>query len=65
MLTAVDYDDIVSILSFQYDFRSVITQTIGNLKHGRGYIVQATVTKSRGSTLSYDLLQVQTKPVCT
>ncbi|KDR23074.1 Fibronectin type-III domain-containing protein C4orf31-like protein [Zootermopsis nevadensis] len=46
------------------DNRSVITQTIGNLKHGRSYIVQVTVTKSRGKTLSYDLLQAQTKPVC-
>jgi hypothetical protein len=45
--------------------RSVITQTIGNLKHGRRYIIQVTVTKSRGKTLSYDLLQVKTKPACT
>jgi len=43
----------------------VITRTIGNLKHGRRYIIQVTVTKSRGKTLSYDLLQVKTKPACT
>ncbi|PSN56010.1 hypothetical protein C0J52_13710 [Blattella germanica] len=47
------------------DSRAVITQTIGNLKHGRNYIVQITVSKMRGRTLSYDLLQVQTKPICT
>ncbi|KAJ9579506.1 hypothetical protein L9F63_004825 [Diploptera punctata] len=47
------------------DSRAVITQTIGNLKNGRKYIIQITASKSRGKTLSYDLLQVQTKPGCT
>ncbi|XP_017778877.1 PREDICTED: protein NDNF [Nicrophorus vespilloides] len=42
----------------------VITQKIGQLKPGRSYIVQVTVKKHRGKTISYDLLQAQTKSKC-
>ncbi|KAL3272850.1 hypothetical protein HHI36_014311 [Cryptolaemus montrouzieri] len=41
--------------------RTVYTHTIQKLKPGRHYIVQLTVKKPKGKTLSYDLLQVNTK----
>nr|CAD7264293.1 unnamed protein product [Timema shepardi] len=44
---------------------SVITQTIHRLKHGQRYVVQVTAKKSKGRTLSYDLLQVRTKSSCS
>ncbi|EFA08046.2 protein NDNF isoform X2 [Tribolium castaneum] len=42
----------------------VVYKTINQLKPGRNYIIQVTVKKPKGKTLSYDLLQVHTKPSC-
>ncbi|GLV39504.1 nord [Carabus blaptoides fortunei] len=44
--------------------KEVITQKISQLKTGRSYVVQVTIKKPKGKTLSYDLLQVHTKPSC-
>lgn len=45
-------------------FSGIMTQRISQLKPGRNYVVQVTVRKLDGKALSYDLLQVQTKPIC-
>ncbi|RZF38154.1 hypothetical protein LSTR_LSTR005515 [Laodelphax striatellus] len=44
---------------------SVITQKITHLKPGHEYLIQVTVKKAHGKSLSYNLLQVQTKPRCS
>ncbi|XP_039287878.1 protein NDNF isoform X2 [Nilaparvata lugens] len=44
---------------------SVITQKIAHLKPGHEYLIQVTVKKAQGKSLSYDLLKVQTKPRCS
>lgn len=47
-------------------FRGVVTHEIKHLKPDKKYIVQVVIkSKKPGSkTLSYDLLQVETKPTC-
>ncbi|XP_044252651.1 protein NDNF-like [Tribolium madens] len=44
--------------------KPVVYKTINQLKPGRNYIIQVTVKKPKGKTLSYNLLQVHTKPSC-
>ncbi|XP_068082626.1 protein NDNF [Anabrus simplex] len=44
---------------------NVTTHVIRKLKPGRSYTVQVTVQKIGAKMLSYDLLQVHTKPKCT
>ncbi|RZB39815.1 NDNF [Asbolus verrucosus] len=46
------------------DEEDVIVQKVSQLKPGKSYIIQVTVKKPKGKTLSYDLLQVHTKPWC-
>ncbi|KAJ8959777.1 hypothetical protein NQ314_006207 [Rhamnusium bicolor] len=44
--------------------KKVITEKINYLKPGKSYIIQVTIKKPKGKTLSYDLLQVHTTPSC-
>lgn len=52
------------LLVILFDCRPVLTRKINPLRPGKHYIIQVTVKKAKGKTLSYDLLQVQTKPKC-
>lgn len=55
---------LVVFVFYLFFSRSTIHKKINHLEPGRSYIIQVTVKKSKGKTLSYDLLQVHTKPSC-
>ncbi|CAH0564027.1 unnamed protein product [Brassicogethes aeneus] len=47
-----------------HEKEQVVTERISHLKPGKNYIIQVTVKKPKGKTLSYDLVQIHTLPFC-
>ncbi|XP_019865405.2 protein NDNF [Aethina tumida] len=48
----------------KHEKEQVVTERISHLKPNKSYIIQVTVKKPRGKSLSYDLLQVHTLSSC-